>query len=57
MEKKMRTVAEVAEMYAVNVQTVYAWIREGQLKAIRVGKRIIRITQEALEEFENAKIF
>ena len=53
MEKFYTTCEEVAEMYRVKVSTVWAWVRAGKLKAVRVGKQY-RIPKEALDEFEQS---
>lgn len=45
------TCEEVAEMYRVKVTTVWAWVRDGKLRAVKIGK-VYRIEKEALEEFE-----
>lgn len=50
MDEKQYTVKEVAEHFRVSRQSVYDWINDGKLKAIRVGDRI-RIPQSALDEF------
>ena len=52
--EKFYTCEEVAEMYRVKVSTVWAWVRAGKLKAVRIG-RFYRITKEALAEFEKTK--
>lgn len=46
----MLTVIEVAEKMRVSVFTVYRWIRDGDLKAVRI-KRNLRIEEEALQQF------
>ena len=57
MDEKFFTVAEVAERYSVAPVTVYGWIREGLLQAVKIGRRCVRITRESLEAFENARVF
>lgn len=47
------TCEEVAEMYRIKVSTVWTWVREGKLKAVRIGKSY-RIEKEALAEFEKS---
>jgi excisionase family DNA binding protein len=37
------TISEVARQYGVTTQSVRSWIAHGQLKAVRVGPRVIRI--------------
>ena len=39
MEKLMK-VPEFAEVYGVHHDTVYRWIRQGKLKAVRVGRSV-----------------
>lgn len=46
--KDTYTPAEVAFMTGVKVPTVYRWIREGKLKAVKLGQW--KITRAALEE-------
>ena len=53
MEKYL-TCEQVAEKYGVKVITVWAWIREKKLPAIRIG-RGYRIRPEDLEAFEEAR--
>jgi len=53
MEKYL-TCEQVAERYGVKVITIWAWIREKKLPAIRIGKGY-RIRPEDLEAFEAAR--
>ena len=53
MEKYL-TCEQVAERYGVKVITVWAWIREKKLPAIRIGKGY-RVKPEDLEAFEEAR--
>jgi excisionase family DNA binding protein len=39
---------EVAEYYGVAVSTVYSWIAEGKLEAVRLAGRTTRISHEAI---------
>jgi excisionase family DNA binding protein len=45
------TVDEVAKTLKVNQQTVRNWIDRGQLPAVRVGARRVRVRRSALDEF------
>jgi excisionase family DNA binding protein len=45
------TVAEVAEMLKLNQQTVRNRIDRGQLGAVRVGQRRVRVRQSQLDAF------
>lgn len=51
---KMYTCDEVAERYRVKVITVWEWIRQHKLGAIKLGKEY-RISEEDLIAFENAR--
>ena len=35
----MKTVEEVASYFKVHFRTVYYWIRNGKIKAVKVGRR------------------
>jgi len=52
--EKYLTCEQVAERYGVKVITVWAWIREKKLPAIRIGKGY-RIKPEDLEAFEETR--
>ncbi len=43
------TVAEVAELLKLNPQTIRNWIDNGQLPAVRVGQRRVRIKRTDLD--------
>jgi len=45
---------QLAEVLQVTRRTVYVWIREKRLAAVRAGNRI-RIRREAVEAFLNLK--
>lgn len=48
---KLYTCEEVANRYSVKQTTVWAWIREGMISSLKVGKQY-RISESALKEFE-----
>jgi len=50
MAEQYYTVREVAERFKVSRQSVYDWISEGRLRAVKIGNRT-RIPESALEEF------
>ncbi|EGD51739.1 DNA binding domain protein, excisionase family [Thermoanaerobacter ethanolicus JW 200] len=47
---KFYTVKEVAELLKVNIHTVYRWVREGRLPAIKIGD-LVRIPESELNKF------
>lgn len=47
------TLKEIVDLLQVTRRTTYNWIKDGKLKAFRVGKEW-RVTKEALEEFIQA---
>lgn len=51
---KMYTCDEVAERYKVKVITVWDWIRQHKLNAIKLGREY-RISEEDLIQFENER--
>ena len=53
LTKDFYSAPEVAELTGVKLRTVYRWIDEGRLKAIKITQW--RITKEALEEFLNGE--
>jgi hypothetical protein len=55
-EAALLTVSKVASLGDVDEQTVRAWIRSGQLRAIFLGKgnRVLRIKPEDWRAFQNA---
>lgn len=55
MDEKHYKPEEVAEMYRVNPETVYRWLRLGRLKGKKLGGQIWRVTESALREFEQVK--
>ena len=51
-ERPLMTVRELAERWRVDVKTLYAAIQAGQLPAIRLGKRVIRISLVVVTSIE-----
>lgn len=51
---KMYTCDEVADRYKVKVITVWEWIRQKKLNAIKLGREY-RISEEDLNNFENKR--
>ncbi len=48
---KYYTCEEIAERYRVKTATVWGWIRNGRLSAIRIGG-LYRVTEDAMRQFE-----
>lgn len=48
------TIQETAEALKVTPQTIRAWIKQGRLKSIRIGKPIF-VTEQDLKEFLQIK--
>jgi excisionase family DNA binding protein len=51
---KLYSPDEAAEHLGVTLNTVRAWLRDGNIKGIKLGGRIWRISEEALNDFINA---
>lgn len=49
-ELKVYTIDEVVQLLHVTRRTIYTYIKEGKLKAVKIGK-YWRVTQKNLEEF------
>lgn len=49
-EMKVYTIDEVATLLHVTRRTIYTYIKDGKLKAVKIGK-YWRITEKALEAF------
>jgi len=45
------TAKDIADRFQVSVRVVYLWVDQGLLPTIRVGPRLIRFTEEGVEEF------
>ena len=53
MTKQLYSAEEVAEQLGLHVRTVRGYLRDGRLRAVRIGKQY-RITREDLEAFIGA---
>ena len=49
--EKFDSCGQVAERYGVKVETVWAWIRDERLSAVKIGK-IYRVRESDLAAFE-----
>ena len=43
---------EIARYYGVTTRTVYNWIQDGKLKAVRVAGRLIRIKRTSIANLQ-----
>lgn len=50
-EKSWLTVREVAELLHIPLTRAYALIARGELPAVRLGERSIRVNKKQLEQF------
>lgn len=53
--EKYFTSEEIAKRYGVTKWTVWSWVREKKIRAIKVGRSYM-ITTDALKEFENERM-
>lgn len=51
IDKKFLTVAEVAELFCCDVHQIYKVINSGELRSIKLGKKMIAV--EWIEDFIN----
>lgn len=51
---KLYTCAEVAARYGVKTVTVWDWIRNKKLAAVKIGKEY-RVSDDDMQAFENAR--
>lgn len=51
--EKFYSCEQVADRYGVKISTVWAWIREKKLPAVKIG-RIYKVKVDDLESFEKA---
>lgn len=54
MDESFLTVSDVARLLQMNEQTVRNWIDRGELRAVRVGSRRVRVRREDLDAFIEA---
>ena len=48
---ELLTVKQVAEILQVHEQTVWRYLRNGSLPAVRLGRRVVRVARSDLETF------
>lgn len=52
MEEKFYSPKEFAELFNVHRLSVYEWIKDGRISAIRIGERHLRIPASAIDEMK-----
>ena len=52
MTKEFYTCQEIADRYEVKISTVWAWVREKKLPAVKLGKNY-KVRHDDLVKFEN----
>ncbi len=50
MKDEFYTLHEIAKLLKISYMTVFRWVKNGKLKASRIGKQY-RVKKEVLEEF------
>ena len=45
------TAKAVADRFGVTVATVWEWIKQGKLKAVKINSRNVRISEQAIADF------
>ena len=50
-EFKVYTTDEVAKVLGVTRMTVHRYTKSGKIKCFKIGNRLVRITQEMLDEY------
>lgn len=52
---KLLTIPQFAEQLQISKSTVWNWLREGRIKGINIGPKLIRIEQSELNKIMNKK--
>ena len=53
--RKLVSIVEAADVLAVSTRTVRRYIAEGQLDAVRLGRKTLRIKVDSIERFIDAR--
>jgi excisionase family DNA binding protein len=55
ISRRLVSLADAAEALAVSTRTVRRYIADGQLDAVRLGRKTLRIKVESIERFIDAR--
>lgn len=55
LTRRLVTLSDAADALAVSTRTVRRYITDGQLEAVRLGRKTLRIKAESVERFIDAK--
>ena len=53
--RRLVSLADAADVLAVSTRTVRRYIADGQLEAVRLGRKTLRIKVDSIERFINAR--
>jgi excisionase family DNA binding protein len=53
--RRLVSLADAADVLAVSTRTVRRYIADGQLEAVRLGRKTLRIKVESVERFIDAR--
>jgi excisionase family DNA binding protein len=54
--RRLVSLADAADALAVSTRTVRRYIAEGQVEAVRLGRKTIRIKVDSIERFIDARL-
>ena len=56
METNYYSVEQIAERYGVGKKVIYGLIHGGQLRALQIGKKILRVSEAELQRWEQVRL-
>ena len=51
-DQKAFTPKEAAYYLGISVKTIYQWVNEGKLEAVRIGEKLIQVSRESITKKE-----
>lgn len=57
MDTRYWSVAEMAEYFKVSSTLIYRLIKDGEIKAVRIGKRNYRLPSHVIEAIQDGGLF